>query len=353
MDKHVIRRSFALKPEVVVKDLLEGINPETVVGAILFLAPDLDCHAVTSAFDRLFPYAGCTFHSAYSHKYSSKMQNQTAVILLFMGDNKLKSGLVETFTPGAAVFAFSLNDDNTEQHIQKYRMLGGVASENYATDHAAIWTNYQYLTSGTVAMSLPPNPLTIEVGKGWVSVDSEIYKVTRANGYRLFELNGIPVRNIYEKYIAVEGLIPSYPLMIGSTGQTIAAIRYEQAPDGECLIMSRPVPENEQVQFCTASRTAILHESHEAALRSFIASEQYPREFGLAISCTSRAWFLSDMEHMEFNYIQKFSGDSGTDNIVVYLNGEFEPTPTGTKHHNHSLVIAAFYSVDCDLISEI
>lgn len=353
MANHEICRSFGLDSKEVLNDLLHGINIQNVTGAIVFLAPDIDCRAVTSALDDLFPYIGCTFHSIYSHDYNSKKQNQTAVALFFLGDNKQHVGLINTFTPGARVFAFSKNDDHSEQHLLNYRMLGGVASENYATDHAAIWMNHQYLTSGTVAMDLPPHPVTVSVGKGWTAVDNEMHKVTRASGNRLFELNGLPARSVYEQYIASEQLIPTYPLLVESTGETIAAMRYETSPSGEHLVMSRPIPSGENVQICTASRSDILQKSHEAAMHSLIDNEQYPRSFGLCISCTSRAWLLADMEAMEFNYIYKCSGDRGANNIVVYLNGEFEPTPTGTKHHNHSLVIAGFYSVNCDLISEI
>jgi len=353
MSNHKIRRSFALDAAAVLSDLLEGIQPETVTGAVLFLAPDLDCLTVTTAINPLFPYIGCTVHSTYSHEHNNKKHNQTASMLLFIGDQKQQAGLIETFAPGTRLFAFSLNDDNIEQYIQRYPMLGGVASENYASDQPAIWTNHQYLTSGTVAMCLPPHPVSLQVGKGWSVVDKQSYKVTRASGNKLFELNGQPVRSVYEQYIEVEQLIPSYPLMVESTGQTVAAIRYQHTPDGECLVMSRPIAVDENVRFSAASRTEILHETHDSALRSYVENERYPRSFGLCISCTSRAWLLSDMEHMEFNYIQKFSGEQGSDNILVYLNGEFEPTPTGTRYHNHSAVLAAFYSVDCDLISEI
>lgn len=353
MVNHDIRRSFGLDTKAVLNDLLAGINIQKVTGAILFLAPDIDCKAVTSALDDLFPYIGCTFHSIYSNDYSNKKQNQTAAILFFIGEKKQHAGLIDTFPSGAGVFAFSINDDNTEQHLLKYRMLGGVASENYATDHAAVWMNHQYLTSGTVAMNLPPHPVTVSVGKGWMPVDNELHKVTKAIGNRIYELNGQPARSIYEQYIATEQLIPTYPLMFESTGETVAAMHYEKSHDGEYLVMSRPVPSGENVQICTASRSEILQKSHEAAMRSLIDNEQYPRSFGLCISCTSRAWLLADMEAMEFNYIYKCSGDRGANNIVVYLNGEFEPTPTGTKHHNHSLVIAGFYSVNCDLISEV
>lgn len=351
--KYVVVSSTAIRTADVIKDLSEGYQPKQVIGALLFIVADLDCTAITQSFDNVFAYAGCTMVAGFSRSHSDRQSkfSETAIMVLFFGDDELASGYISSFPHDQKrLLAFSSNDHQVSDYQKKFNLLGGIAAKGYDGRSSAVWANGLYTESGTVAIDLPTSTVGIVKGSGWLPMDDIALLVNDANGHVIKQLNGLPAAHVYRTYIDNPVLSGLYPLM-GHGSQLLDVISVNE--EEGYLTLNQPITEGEVVKVCACSRTDLVVGVKAITAQPYVNSGDEQPLLNIAFSCSSRHFLLGDMVHSEFDLLESYKPNSEQSNIIVYLAGQFIPDFAGTTLASQTLVISSLFDNTSDRLSDL
>lgn len=350
--KYVVVNSTAIRASDVIRDLSTGYESGLVTGALLFIVADLDCAAITRHFDDQFSYAGCTMTAGMSQNEVTRQLafSETAVLVLFCGDDEMASGYITSFpSDQKRLFAFSINDEALPQHQLNHSMLGGLASPAYDNSSGAVWANGVYSNSGTVALDLPTSTVGLTFGSGWSALDGAGLLAGSVNGSVIWRLNDDSAWALYRSYIDNPRLCGLYPLM-RSNGQLLDVVSINEV-DGS-LTLNQPVNEGELLQVCACSRTDLSASIKVTTAGQFVTRGNEHQLFNMAFSCRSRYLSLGDMSRGEFALLQSYTMKSGQSNVLVYLAGQFIPDAMSTRLVSQTLVIASLFDDTSDRLSD-
>ncbi|MEE9533826.1 MAG: FIST N-terminal domain-containing protein [Acidimicrobiia bacterium] len=222
---------------------------------------------------------------------------------------------------------------------------GGAAVED---ERASEWGgDYQFCGDEVLADAVPvlliSGPLVYSVGiaHGWQPTGREGV-VTRARGNVVYEIDGAPPRDFYERYVRTDtGNALATPLAVyeddGERFFLRAAVGFDD--DGSASYLGA-VPEGAHVRIsAVASSDKILagtDESVAAALADFALPEP---EAALVVSCAARKWLLGTRTGAEIDQVRDKLGED-LPVVGFYAFGEIAPLGTNRdiRFHNETCV---------------
>lgn len=189
--------------------------------------------------------------------------------------------------------------------------------------------------------------LTRATGGGWRLIGAE-YKATRTADRTLFELDGEPANDVYQRQVGSDigfGLHESssrYPLTIRLPGLEMQIVRDVNRIDeaSGAIELAGDIPEGVMVQVMTTTEDEIL-DGVDEAIERMRSKTILPQNNALAIcvSCAGRRAVLLEKTSEEAALAYDGLGH-GIHQIGMYAFGEISTTSSGPPHvHNETLTI--------------
>lgn len=190
--------------------------------------------------------------------------------------------------------------------------------------------------------------LTRATGGGWRLIGSEC-QATRTSGRTLFELDGEPANDVYQRQVGNEigfGLRDStarYPLTVRLPGLEMQIVRDVNSFDRDsgAIELAGDIPEGVIVQVMTTTKDEIL-DGVDEALERMRSKTILPQNNALAIcvSCAGRRTVLLDKTSEEAALAHDGLGH-GIHQIGMYAFGEISTTSSGPPQvHNETITMA-------------
>lgn len=224
-------------------------------------------------------------------------------------------------TKAVIIFADGLTTNG--EHLmcgikKKVKISGGFAGDNYNLDKTYVFNNDAITHNGCVVAMLEGDELLVhnDYNLNWEGI-GKVLTVTKAKHNRVYELDNIPVKEVYKKYfgsLADKYLLElgiEFPLVTVREGVKIARAVVNES--GDSLLYAGNLYEGEEVQFGYASINDILLQDYEMYKRL----EKIPVEGLFIYECMARRRFFSNRVNYEFLPI------SGVKMSGFFTYGEF------------------------------
>jgi len=239
---------------------------------------------------------------------------------------KLAQTLSERESKLTIVFADGLNS-NGDDIVSAFNricpnvpLVGGLAGDGFSFKGTFTFTTDEILPHGGVGVAILSKELYItkHYNLAWIPIGKEM-KVTRAEGNRLYEIEGKSAVEIYKEYLgsAAQELLPhiaiEFPLVFERDGILIARACLGIDKDG-AMIYEGAFKPGEKVRFSIWD-TGIMLESTAQALKKFRSS---PSETIFVYTCAARKYLMGREVEVETKHLQNIAPTSG---FLTY--GEF------------------------------
>jgi hypothetical protein len=369
--------------ESVLAQCLEDLTHILPQAGILFAAIDFEHALILKQIHQVFPkleLIGCTTDGEMSSKLG--FQQDSLTLMLFCSDTVQISAGVGYETrenPTAAAqqavqqarqqessaepklcialpCSYTANGSTTSGEAmmaglilalgEQVPVLGGTAGDQYRFK-----TTYQFFRTEVLTNALPilifsgDMQLSYGTACGWTPMGSKGV-VTKAQGTVLYEIDGKPAVEFYQRYLGDRPPSAENPLAVYEAGSDCSSdnsyyMRVPNASDAEigCIHFLCDIPEKALVQLTDISRDILI----AAAETSFqTALSRYPGTTPAAIllfSCCCRRWLLGTRAKEEYQVVK----DALATTLPVcgfYTYGEFSPLePQGkTYYHQETFV---------------
>ena len=220
-------------------------------------------------------------------------------------------------------------------------IIGGTAGDQFRFQKT-----YQFFRNQVVTNSLPvlifSGNLLFSYGNGcgWQPMGNRSI-VTKAEGTVLYEIDGKPALDFYQRYLGNRLPSAENPLAVYEKDRDCYYMRVPKVynPETGSIDFLGNIPEQAVVQFTDISRDRIVL----AAESSFkMALENYPGtepEAVLLFSCCCRRWFLGTRAKEEYRLVK----NAITKTIPIcgfYTYGEFVPlAPKGSNYYHQETFV--------------
>jgi diguanylate cyclase (GGDEF)-like protein len=203
---------------------------------------------------------------------------------------------------------------------KKVVIAGGLAGDYRLMQKTLVICQGDVKEKSVVACALNNKDLLVNTQNvfGWHQIGKRML-VTKAIGNRLYELDGIPLRDVYAKYFG-EGIaseLPAsageYPLIISRFGKNIARAALNLFPDGSMLYAGN-FKFGDKLQFGYGHIPIILSSAQETIERL----NNIPIESTFIYSCSARKYFMGDEVNKEILPLELLASTSG-----FFTYGEF------------------------------
>ena len=193
--------------------------------------------------------------------------------------------LLITFTEGLHT--------NGEEYLKSIESInpdlvvaGGLAGDNAEFLQTYIFTEKGIFTNGAVGAFLynPNLEVNSEYIFGWKEIGKNL-KITKSDKNRVYTINNIPAKQIYEKYLGKDFLIKAmeFPLIINKNGTKVARAVLSINDDGS-LLFAGNLNEGDEVFFSYGNIEQIL----EMDLKKYQSINHKPVETFYIYSCMAR-----------------------------------------------------------------
>ncbi|MCA1766891.1 MAG: EAL domain-containing protein [Idiomarina sp.] len=211
-------------------------------------------------------------------------------------------------------------------------IAGGNAADNDLFSNTFVISGTNFYPTGSVCAFFSGESLSVKqrVLLGWESI-GQTFEVTKAEGNRLYSLDGSPIMSIYKKYIGpnIEINFPNstmeFPLLIKRGKE-----RLLRAPVGVCkdngVIFAGDFKLGDSVTFSFADPTQLFKNSP-----TFDKTEAQAM---LVFACAARKSYLGPLVNDEVGRISGRANNSG-----AFLYGEFSSLAEAGQIHNLSQTI--------------
>ncbi|BCD61020.1 MULTISPECIES: FIST N-terminal domain-containing protein [unclassified Nitratiruptor] len=216
---------------------------------------------------------------------------------------------------------------------------GGLAGDYGQLQNTYVFCKNRVIENGAVAVAFDSKELQVfnYYTTGWKPIGRS-FVVTKSTGNIVYELDGEPIYEIYERYLGKEiakNLPDSaieFPLMVEKDGKYIARAALAMNEDGT-LVFAGNVPEGSCVRFGFGNTLLIL----DTAGKLF-HNEMFQKRFEslFIFSCVARKRYLGDLVHEEIIPFKRVSP-----NIGFFTYGEFVTMKDGHELLNESLTLIA------------
>lgn len=229
----------------------------------------------------------------------------------------------------------------------KTPIVGGAASDEMKFSETYVFHDNKVIPSGAVALWIGgKEPFNVMVKHGWEPIGAPLL-VTRAEGVRIFELDGRPAATVYEEQL---GLKPGeleadsfwqtsvhHPLgLMQADGSYIIRAARSKDEDGTLTIQGCCPQAGSAVQVMSSDNDKLLSVTEEIGK---IVQERPNTASVLAFSCAARAMLLGQRTQEEAERLQKAVG--GAPVFGAYCCGEFARTSGVLGTHNLTLTALA------------
>ena len=188
-------------------------------------------------------------------------------------------------------------------------------------------------------------------GGGWNEFGPK-REITRADGNTLFELDGQPALDLYERYLGDEaaGLPASgllYPLMVYAPSAPLGLVRTILSVDREArsLTFAGDTPVGWQARLMRGQYRNLVEGAERAAQDALKSLRRkvptLDPVLSLMVSCVGRRILLGQRTIGELNAVRDVLGSDGAPLIGFYSNGEIGPhdDPLGCGLHNQTVTM--------------
>ncbi|MDX1296237.1 MAG: FIST N-terminal domain-containing protein, partial [Sulfurimonadaceae bacterium] len=215
-------------------------------------------------------------------------------------------------------------------------VAGGMAADNFTFNGCYTVHGERVEQNTVVAVSLNNPSLHVfrNYNLSWSPVGREM-TVTRADGDRIYEIDGQPINQVYAKYLgeAVIERMPDstieFPLIFEEHGVHVARSMISVFDDGSALYAGN-IPEGTRVKFGIGSSQLIddsINDTYELAVQS-------PLESVFIYSCSARKAYLETALEPEFMSMAQFAPQAG-----FFTYGEFYHGQSGNDLMNITTTI--------------
>ncbi|MEA2098953.1 MAG: FIST N-terminal domain-containing protein, partial [Campylobacterota bacterium] len=248
------------------------------------------------------------------------------------------------FTTGLLINGEQFMNGVAEISNGDYIVSGGMAGDNGKFKQTYISHQGEVIDRGAVGIILKGEELIVKNSYqfGWEAVGLPM-RVTKSVENRVYELNDIPIINVYEKYfgIGVSSLLPKIgveiPLLLDRNKNKIARACINKFDD-KSLLFAGDVLEGEEVRFGIGSVDRILRES-EQMFEKF--SDICNPQSIFVYSCMARRHLLKSQSSLELNSISQQCSVSG-----FFTYGEFFSDEKENYLLNETMTILALSETD-------
>ena len=264
----------------------------------------------------------------------SKIANDKTRLIIAFSDGMYANGedILDTF-----------NELNSEMIV-----AGGMAADNARFQKTYVMHNKTLSSQGLVGVSFESEELQVNTHYSfdWVPIGNEMI-ITRSEGNRVYEINGISAYETYKKYLGINAAkkLPrigvEFPLIIQEDGIDVARANLKKYDDGS-LSFAGNVPQGSRVRFGVGNPELILSHGRENAQ----AIRQYPVESVFIYSCMARRRFLQENIEAELELYPKSIPVSG-----FFTYGEFFSSNKKNSLLNQSMTMLIL-SEKKDLLAE-
>jgi len=239
---------------------------------------------------------------------------------------ELKNDLFTPTTKALVLFSDGLKSD-TEPFLKKLHEInpdvaiaGGRAGDNSQFKETFVFNEKSFTDNGCVIVTLNSEELIVnnDYLLNWTTIGKEML-VTKCVNNILYELDGIPIVDVYRKYLGddvVENLpssCMSFPLII--TREKVNIARDPVAlVEGNALLYAGDFTEGDTVRFSFANIADLTDNLEE----NFEKLSHYPGEALYIYSCTARKALLQEKLQDELNLLESIAPSAG-----FFTYGEF------------------------------
>jgi len=245
--------------------------------------------------------------------------------------------LVTAETKAIIIFSDGLNS-NAEKLVKGVYALrpeiviaGGRAGDNFVFEKTYVFNETGYTQNGYVIASLSADELLVNSDYilNWTPIGKDMI-VTKAKGNILYELDGMPIYDVYKKYLG-EDVIDNFPkssmefpLIIKKEHILIARDPLLKTDDS-ALMFAGNFEEGDVVRFSFGD----IEDIEDEATEYFNKFKTIPAESIFVYSCAARKSLMGDKLEDEINILESLTQTSGfftygeyfhTSNIAEILN---------------------------------
>jgi hypothetical protein len=223
---------------------------------------------------------------------------------------------------------------------------GGSARARFADGRA--------LSDGVVAVAIgSTTPIGVGVAHGCVPRRIPSI-VTRSEGPRVIQLDGRPAQDVYLETLGVDAVADDefevlamiHPLAEPELSGSVRP-RYVRGRDGDgALLCATSIERNAAVEVCDQTPDTIVESAREAVADA-VSQLERPVGAALVFDCAARsAWFGTPLAERELEAVLDAFGEPAPGLAGAYTRGEIGRARGAKGDRNHSVVVAAFGTLD-------
>jgi PAS domain S-box-containing protein/diguanylate cyclase (GGDEF)-like protein len=231
----------------------------------------------------------------------------------------LTNSFIKDETKAVIAFANSLTNsvepflDTLSMACPNMVLAGGNASDNDKFESVYLIKDDEIFYDGIVIATLNSKTLKAYVNYSfeWVALGKEMV-ITKADGNRVYEIDGIRADKIYTKYLGVDVLsnlpwsIADFPLIKSVDNTKVGRIALRKNSDGS-ILYAGSFKEGEKVRFAINN----IEESINQSLLFQKQLTQNPVQANYIYSCSARRALLQDYLDYEINLINDVAPSTG------------------------------------------
>lgn len=262
---------------------------------------------------------------------------------------KLEEELIADNTKVLIILSDGLNSDAEIllKNINKIKsdmvIAGGRAGDNYNFKRTYVFNENGYIENGCVIASLNGDDLIANGNYmfNWTPIGKDMV-VTKSKKNILYELDGVPVLDIYRKYLGrdISDNMPKasieFPLIIKKENFCVARDPIMLQDDG-ALVFAGNFEEGDVVRFSFGNIEDIAMESQE----SFNKFSKIPTQSIFVYSCAARKSLLKNRFEDELNVLESIS-----DSVGFFTYGEYFHTSKVTEILNVTTTFLSLSETD-------
>ncbi|MBN1840270.1 MAG: EAL domain-containing protein [Campylobacterales bacterium] len=258
----------------------------------------------------------------------------------FENGKKAARALLEDDTKVCIAFSHPFGEDDSESFLEGFNMhashiplAGGNVADEFLLQKTSIIYENKIVERGIVLVGLRGKSLHVNsaYSLGWTPVGKE-FVVTKAHKNTLYEIDGVPVKSIYEHYLGSDSVkkfpynAMEFPFMKMSDGIEVYRSLIAQNTDGS-LRYAGHLNVGDKIRFAIGN----IEEIMQKALLLQKKMDEKPVEALFVYSCSSRQLFLKEHLKYECELLENIAPTAG-----FFTYGEF----FHSKHKNQLFNLA-------------
>jgi hypothetical protein len=223
---------------------------------------------------------------------------------------------------------------------------GGPARARFADGRA--------LSDGVVAVAIgSTTPIGVGIAHGCVPRRMPSI-VTRSEGPRVIQLDGRPAQDVYLETLGVDAVADDefevlamiHPLAEPELSGSVRP-RYVRGRDSDgALLCATSIERNAAVEVCDQTPDTVVESAREAVADA-VSQLERPVGAALVFDCAARsAWFGTPLAERELEAVLDAFGEPAPGLAGAYTRGEIGRARGAKGDRNHSVVVAAFGTLD-------